>query len=256
MIYEVMLDIIDHGPVRELKLARPPANALNSELIAALREQVNAAQSDDGPRALVLSGQPRMFSAGLDVAALLKLDRAALHKTWQDFFGVMYAIVTSRIPIAAAITGHSPAGGAVLALFCDYRIMARGDFKIGLNEVQVGLMLPSVIHKALAFAVGPRQAERLAVGGLLISPDEAYRVGLIDELTAVEDTVAHALTWAEALIKLPPEAQRRTRAIARAGLISAFDDFDDQQVESFVEGWFSDETQTAMKALVARLSKK
>src|SRR5215218_9698812 len=133
-----MIQTFDHGPVRELRLDRPPANALSPELIAALRDAVEAAPGD-GARALVISGSPRMFSGGLDVPLLVQLDRPAILATWRDFYAMIRALATSTIPVVAAITGHSPAGGAVISLFCDARIMTDGDFKIGLNEVQVGL---------------------------------------------------------------------------------------------------------------------
>jgi len=132
-----VLESIRHDATLELKLARPPVNALDPRLVAALREAVTAAPAQ-GARAIVMSGQPGLFSAGLDVPHLLTLDRAAMIAFWGELFGLLRAIARSPIPTVAAITGHSPAGGAVLAIFCDYRVMARGAFRIGLNEVQVG----------------------------------------------------------------------------------------------------------------------
>ncbi|WP_428265584.1 enoyl-CoA hydratase/isomerase family protein [Haliangium sp.] len=250
-----MLDVIDHGPVRELRLAHPPVNALCPELIAALYEQVTTAAGEGGPEALVLSGRPGMFSAGLDVPVLIKLDRAAIAEVWRQFFGLMQALARSPIPVVAAISGHSPAGGAVLALFCDYRIMAEGKFKIGLNEVQVGLPLPTPIYKALVYAVGRRQAERLGVAGLMMSPEEALQVGLVDELCDPEQTAARALEWAEGMLRLPPQARTRTRELARRELAATFDGFSDEVRMSFVESWFGDETQSTLRAVVARMGK-
>jgi len=117
-----------------------------------------------------------MFSAGLDVPVLLKLDRPAMDAVWRDFYALMNALASSHIPIAVAITGHAPAGGTVLALFCDWRVAAEGDSKIGLSE-QVGLPLPPVILSALRRLVGARPAERLAVTGRLVSPSDAAILG-------------------------------------------------------------------------------
>jgi enoyl-CoA hydratase/carnithine racemase len=148
-----MLDTIRHDTLLELRLARPPANALDPALVAALRAAIDAAPAG-GARGIVLSGRPGMFSGGLDVPALMALDRASLRQFLADFFGLCGALAASRIPIVAAITGHSPAGGAVLSIFCDYRVMARSvdpakPFRIGLNEVQVGLSVPAVIEGRL-----------------------------------------------------------------------------------------------------------
>src|SRR5882757_2964240 len=167
-----MIKTLDHGAIRELRLDRPPVNALSPELIGALKKAIEFAPTD-GARALVLSGAPGRFSGGLDVPLLLGLDRPAMATLWRDFYALLGAIAGSTIPIVAALTGHAPAGGTVLALFCDYRIMAEGDYKIGLNEVQVGIPVPPVILAGLRRLVGLRLGERLAVGGGLFPPREA-----------------------------------------------------------------------------------
>ncbi len=144
-----MIDSIDHGAVRELRLNRPPANALSPELIPALMRAVDEAPKH-GTRALVLSGSPGRFCGGLDVPLLLTLDKPGLTAMWRDFYSMMCVMAACPVPMAAAITGHAPAGGTVLTLFADYRIVAEGDWKLGLNEVQVGLTLPPVIFLGAA----------------------------------------------------------------------------------------------------------
>src|SRR5439155_13782368 len=119
------------------------------------------------------------------------------------------------IPVVAALTGHSPAGGTVLAVFADYRIMAEGPYKLGLNEVQVGLPVPEVLVRGLQYLVGTRQAARLAVGGLLLDPAEALKVGLVDELAPAEQVAARAIAWAADLLTRPPTAMAATRKLAR-----------------------------------------
>ncbi len=249
-----MILTTNHGAVRELRLNRPPVNALNMELVAALRQAVETAPQD-GVRALVLSGAPGRFSAGLDVPLLLGLDRAAMAALWREFYALMKALAGSTIPIAAAITGHAPAGGTVLPLFCDWRVGAQGDFKLGLSEVQVGIVLPSMILAALRRQVGPRQAERLAVTGVLISPQEALNVGLVDELVAAERVVSRALEWCQAVLALPAEAMAVTRRNARADLASLCDNLE-PELEAVVEAWWGPQTQHALRAMVERLGKK
>ena len=250
-----MLQTLDHGPVRELRLDRPPANALSPDLIAALRQAVEAAPGE-GARALVLSGSPHMFSGGLDVPHLIQLDRPAIAATWRDFYAMMRALATCPVPLAAAVTGHAPAGGAVLSLFCDYRVMSEGDFKIGLNEVPVGIPLPPVIFKAMRRVVGSRQAERLSVQGLLISGDEALRVGLVDELAAPERVVERAVEWCRSLLALPPRAMAATRDLARADLATLFAEETGAEIESVLEDWFGEETQRTLRGLMEKLAKK
>lgn len=250
-----MIQTTDHGPIRELRLDRPPANALNRGLITTLRDAVETAPRE-GAKALVLAGSPGWFSGGLDVPDLLPRDRTEIGATWRDFYAMMRALAASPIPIAAAITGHSPAGGAVIALYCDFRIMADGDWKIGLNEVPVGIPLPPVIFRALRRLVGPREAERLAVSGSLIPGPEAARIGLVDELVPAEQVVERALDRCRGLLALPPVAMARTRQTARADLVRLFHELPEDEIPAVLDDWFSAETQGVLRALVERLAQR
>ena len=251
-----MLEIQDHDRnVRELRLARPPANALDPALIAALTAAVAGAPAA-GARALVVSGRPGMFSGGLDVPVLMGLDRPAMERFLGDFLILLRTLALSEIPVVAAVTGHAPAGGAVIAIHCDHRVMAEGGFRIGLNEVQVGLPLPRVIHSTLVRVVGVRQAERLAVGGLMIGAGEAREIGLVDELVPPELVVERALERARDYVALPARAMRATRALARRDLADSFAREERATWEAFVADWFSAETQGALAALVDRLKKR
>ncbi|MEO7431575.1 MAG: enoyl-CoA hydratase/isomerase family protein [Dokdonella sp.] len=250
-----MLDLIQHDDIHELRLARPPVNALDPQLVKLLREAVEASPGH-GARALVLSGSPGMFSAGLDVPALMQLDRAAFRVFWGDFFGLCAALARAPIPVVAAITGHAPAGGAVLAIMCDYRIMARGAFKIGLNEVQVGLSVPECIQMALRRLVGTYRAERLMVEGAMLDAEQAHVVGLVDELVDTDLVVARAVIWLGELLGLPPQAMSATRRMARADLAEVFADPARLPVDEFLDGWFAPEAQRSLAALVARLKSR
>ncbi len=252
-----MLDRIAHDSITELRLARPPANALNADLLATLREAI-AAEVEAGTEAIVLSGREGLFSAGLDVPELLTLDRDGIARLWRELFGVIRALASCPVPVAAAVTGHSPAGGAVLTLFCDWRVMAEGppsetQFRIGLNEVQVGLTLSESIYGPLRRLVGRRSAEKLAVAGALLPAAEAHRLGWIDELAPVGEVVERAVGYLRGLLALPRTAMLSTRALLRADLMAMIDE-DEGVEERVTELWFSDETQAAMKAMVARLA--
>ena len=248
-----MLETTRHDAILELRLARPPVNALDPALVERLRAAVVEAPAQ-GARAIVLSGQPGLYSAGLDVPSLLALDRKGMIAFWQQFLGLVRALARSPIPIVAAITGHSPAGGAVLAIFCDYRVMARGPYRIGLNEVQVGLTVPEPIQVGLRRLVGAYRAERLMVAGAMIEADEAQRIGFVDELVDVAEVVPRALDWCRTLLALPHEAMSSTRRLARADLHAALDETD--VGEEFADVWFADEAQSTLRALVAKLKAK
>ena len=254
-----MLETHRHEAVVELRLARPPVNALDSQLVRQLRTAIESAPAL-GARGIVLSGRTGMFSAGLDVPALLQLKRPELIAFFRDFFALCNAIASSPIPVVAAITGHSPAGGAVLSIFCDYRVMARSvdaakPFRIGLNEVQVGLTVPTVIQLGLQRLVGPYRAERLMVAGAMLQPEQALAVGLVDEVVNADEVVSRAIEWLREQFKSPQLAMLGTRQIARRDLVKIFEYPENLELDDFADSFFGSETQSTLKALVAKLKK-
>jgi enoyl-CoA hydratase/carnithine racemase len=247
-----MIDRIVHGEIHELRLNRPPVNALSPELLGAIAAEVREAP-ENGAAAVVISGRDGLFSAGLDLPALLALDGPALGHALEAFFDAMEALASSAIPVSAAITGHSPAGGAILALFCDWRVMARGDFAIGLNEVRIGIAMPEVVAALAARTVGPRTAETLCVSGRLVSPEQALEIGLVDALAAPERVVDEALSWCGLVLESPAAALAATRSTVRRDLVELVQSRRQRDIELLAERWFEPEVQATLHAVVAKL---
>ena len=249
-----MIDIIEHGVIHEIRMNRPPVNALDPELLSALVAAVESAPGK-GARGLILSGGERVFSGGLDVPYLLGQDRAGLAACWSLFFSAARALARSPVPVVAAIAGHNPAGGCVLALCCDYRVMARGPFRIGLNETQVGLVVPDAIQYLMRRVVGNQRAERLIVAGTMIESEQAHAIGLVDALTDSGEVLQMSLAWLTELLALPSSPMLATRRLARADIVHALDAFSDAELNGFLDGWYSADSQAALQALLARLKK-
>jgi 3,2-trans-enoyl-CoA isomerase len=249
---EVMINRLIHGDVHVLRLNRPPVNALSPDLLRLLAEEVRHAP-ERGAKALILTGGEGMFSAGLDVPLLLALDRKSLGAALVTFFDAIESLASSAVPLVAAITGHSPAGGAVLALCCDWRVMAAGEYTIGLNEVRIGIPIPDVVAALATHAVGPRVAESLCVSGRLVAAEEALRIGLIDEVAPMKDVVDTALRWCERLIEAPAQALTDTRSVVRRNLVEAIRSCREEDTRRLADLWFQPELQSAMRALVERL---
>lgn len=248
-----VIEIQQNKSITEIRLAHPPANALGPELVRALAAAITDAPGA-GAKGIVLSGAPGMFSAGLDLPALLALDKAAISVFWHDFVGLIRMLADMPIPVAAAITGHSPAGGAVLALCCDYRVMAEGRYKIGLNEVRVGLPLPAVLFEALTLVVGRRKAALLGGEGVLLEPQQALAARFVDELAGPENVVPQARQWLESVLALPAHAYGETRRRARAPLRKVMADATAAPaIDAIVDSWFHDETQANLHRVVAEL---
>jgi len=122
--------------------------------------------------------------------------------------------------------------------------------------VQVGLPVPRVILAALVRLVGERQAEHLAVHGLLVSPDEALRTGLVDTVVAQDEVIPAALEWCRKITALPSVAMQTTRNALRADFKVLFDTLGPATGEEMTRVWFSAETQSVLRALVDKLAAK
>jgi enoyl-CoA hydratase/carnithine racemase len=250
-----MIETHSHGSVLELRLARPPVNALDGELLSRIVESVEAAPGD-GAEAIVLSGRPGMFSAGLDVPALIQLEPVDLERTLTRLFDAMECLASSPVPVAAAITGHSPAGGAVLALFCDRRVMAEGGYGIGLTEVQVGIPLPASIALVAGLVAGHRGAEQICPTGALMDPEQALAAGFVHELAPLEEVIPTAVRWCESMLALPRRAMLLTRSIFRNAVLDILREHRASDVARFREEWFAEETQAELKSLVEQLKSR
>ncbi|HIY70312.1 MAG TPA: enoyl-CoA hydratase/isomerase family protein [Candidatus Luteimonas excrementigallinarum] len=250
-----LIQTIKHGRIHELRLARPPVNAINPALCQALCEAMDSAIAN-GAEGLVLSGGPKVFSAGLDVPLLLSIqeDGQALYDAWNGFFDAARALAACPVPVAAAIAGHAPAGGCVLALCCDWRVMAEGPFGIGLNETQVGIAIPPGIMRLMQRTVGARQAEALLLAGAMVESSRALDIGLVDELAAADAVVARAADRINLLLDLPRAPMLATRKLLRADLVEAVSPAS-MQLEQCLESWRSADTQQALRAMVARIGK-
>lgn len=250
-----MIDIHLHGPFTHLRLARPPVNALDPTLCLSLASAIDEAVTGD-TRGILLSGGAKVFSAGLDVPYLMSLgeDPNGLRAAWQAFFAAARALANCPVPVAVAMEGHAPAGGCVLALCCDHRVMADAPIRIGLNETQVGLAVPEGVQHLLRRTVGQRTAERMLLVGAMVDAREAHAIGMIDALATPGEAEAQALAWLQDIDRLPRTPMLATRALGRADMIEALA-IDTLDIEQPLRDWWHPDTQAALRGLLARLGK-
>lgn len=197
-----------------IKIDRPPVNALNVPLLEGLIEAISQVASR-ADHAIILSGVSGRFCAGLDTKELAAAAGEERTIIMSLLSRMLNTVAGCPIPVVAAITGHCLGGGAVLAALCDYRVMGRGDYKIGLPEVTLGLELPEKVHRILARLVGARLAQRLCEEGLLLDPEQAYRANLVDDLVESHCVVSTVLDWSNRILSLPQETMLAVQREAR-----------------------------------------
>lgn len=209
-------------------MQRGTANALEQSLVDELREVFRSSTKDDQIKGIVLTGRERFFSAGLDLITLYDYDEEQLTHFWRSFITLLQHMTAWPKPLVAAISGHAPAGGCLLALTADYRIMAAGDYQIGLNEVAVGIMVPEAIFNLYRFWIGDQAAHTMLLEGKLVKPDEALRLNMIHEVQPEAEVLARAEKQLQRYLNLPSDAWLRSKTNIRRRLNQALQlDFDE-----------------------------
>jgi enoyl-CoA hydratase len=251
----VPVDVRDEeGGIRILTLARPPANALDAELIAELGEATRAAGTDERVRAVILRGNDRFFSGGLDLKKMAGGEAPRVSEFgYGDGIGALWTLPK---PTIAEVRGHAIAGGAILLLACDFRISARGVHKIGLNETPIGLAFPPGAFEISRLAIAHTHFGRAILEGELYSPEEALRVGYLQELVDPDRLSARCLELARKVATFPAGAYAYNKAMLQKPALERCMNEPEADKQRRFEVWTSEETLNAFLARAQGLSKK
>ena len=239
-----------------ISIDRAPVNAINHDLILELKNALDSFKQNESISGVILEGREGIFSAGLDITYLFPKDREYIEKFWKDFSSLLITMFSFSKPLYSSISGHCPAGGTVMVIMTDYRIMADGKYVIGLNEVDVGLTVPYGLGHVFQYVVGQRNAEDLLLKAKLISPQEAISVGLIDEvcdLNKLLDTTLDRISIASSLYS---NQQAQTKKILRESTLQIFENNLDQDTQLILDSWFSNSGQKRLEFLYNKLQKK
>ena len=237
------------GDVMLVRIEGGKANAMTGELLSTIEQRIDDFEMSSA-RAAVITGYDTYFSAGLAIPALIDLPRAAMYRFMDHFARVMLRVFACEKPIVAAINGHAIAGGCVLALMCDYRVIANDErIRIGLNETQLGIGLPAVVLEPLRSQVPVTSLTSLALNGALVSPQQALALGLVHEVGGDANAVAARLA------AIPSVAAAQVKRALRRPVIDAVTRATGD-TDAWLDTWFSEEAQLRLRAAVAKISAK
>jgi len=185
------------------------ANALSPAVIAALDAALTRAEDAGEAQvgAMLIAGAPGMLSGGFDLA-VMRSSAAAAGQLVTDGGTFIARLFGSEIPVVIACSGHAVAAGALLLLGADARIGARGAFRIGLIETQIGLVLPRWAAELARERLSPRQLQFATVGAQMYDPDGAVAVGFLDGVVEPDTLDASAREEAQRWAALPRAAYR------------------------------------------------
>lgn len=239
-----------------ITLNRGKSNALNRELIEELGDMLKNIENDQNIGGAIITGRESFFSAGLDLIELYNYNESEVESFWQLFLDFIARIVSFKKPLVAAINGHSPAGGCVIALACDARIMAQGKYIIGLNEVPVGIIVPQSIFKLYSFWIGDANASRSLLEGKLFSPDEASAIGLIDEVVNPESILTAAERKIRKYMAFEANTWQQSKLNIRKALIAEAQKDQKEDLQKMLVQWWAPSTRAILKTIIDSLQNK
>jgi enoyl-CoA hydratase len=250
-----MIELSTHGAVAVLRIAHGKANALDIELCDALCAQFEALRPA-APRAVVLTGQGKMFSAGVDLLRLGEGGGAYVRKFLPALHRLYDTVFFFPKPVLAAVNGHAIAGGCVLQCCADKRIAARDGGRIGVTEILVGVPFPTLAFEIMRFATAPKFFADGILSGATFPPEGALARGLVDELAPPEALLDRAVAAAKTLAALSPPAFVQSKQQIRQPVADAMERHGKRIDAAAEEIWTAPATLDRVRDYVARTLKK
>lgn len=239
-----------------ISLDRGKSNAINAEMVDELQKMIINVEKDENIGGVILTGKEGFFTAGLDLIELYDYDEDQIKTFWTKFLDLVKTLTLFKKPMVAAISGHSPAGGCVLAICCDYRVMAEGKYIIGLNEVPVGIIVPEGIFELYAFWIGKAKAYQYLLEGKLLGVDEALSVGLIDATSNIDSLMTAAQKKIATYLHYSPVTWQQTKLNLRKDLIAKVAQDQTDILDLMLKQWWSPSTRSILKTIIQNLQRR
>ncbi len=238
-----------HDGIVTLTLARGKVNAINGPVVDQMHKQLKSLEHDPEAKAIVLTGAGKFFSFGFDVPEFLSFDKARFTQFLTAFTDLHTYLFLYPKPVVAALNGHTIAGGCMLALACDYRVMATGKARVSLNELGFGASVFAGITEMLRFAVGSANATKVLYSGSMYSAEEAKSIGLIDEVAAEQDVMDAAAKMASTLGSKHPPAFAGIKSLLRKTIAEDIMRRQADSIREFVDIWYSKHTWANLQSI-------
>ena len=249
------LRIEQQGPLAILRLDKGRGNAIDDALLADLTVWATEAAKDDALRGVLLaSAHPKLFCPGLDLLSLVERDREEMRDFMARFAQTLWSLYGLLKPMVASVNGAAVAGGCILALTADARVLARGA-AIGLNEVRIGIPLPWSVVMLLKSTVAASAVAEVALLGRNFEGDDALRVGLADVVVEREKLEGVALARLQEFAEKDALAFGATKGWMRSQTVAAMKAHEAETNDVWLDSWFSAPTRERLTQMVSALKK-
>lgn len=244
-----------------LTMQNMPVNSLSLEMCRDLAQAIiDAEQIREIEGLLLQSNSSTTFSAGIDIREMNKPDQHRLVHFWESFQDLYMTLYGSRLACVAAIEGYALAGGCMLTLCCDYRIMTMSGEKqhptIGLNETKLGIAAPPWLANQMMDTIGHRKAEISLQLGKVYTPEQALDINLIDEVVPSYQVRERSTEVLQTLIQIPPQARYASKMLVRKSRIDSLKLERQKDIDFFVNFVTQPSTQKKLSEYLNALAAK
>lgn len=249
-----MIETHEQNGIVTLQLAHGKASALDLELVEGLARAIAELSVSDA-RAVILTGSGSIFSAGVDLFRLVDGGREYAAQFLPALSRMLLDLFSLPKPVVVAVNGHAIAGGCLFALAADYRLMATGKGRIGIPELLVGVPFPPAVVETVRFVVPPQHLQMLMYTGSTFAPEEALRLGLVDELVEPDALASRAAEMAQHFASLPSEAFALAKRQLRDKTLDRAKHYAHELDATVLEQWSSEETLGRIREYLAKTVK-
>ena len=233
--------------IATLTLTRGKVNALNGQVVDQMKESLKALENDPEVKSIIITGAGKFFSFGFDIPEFLSFTKAQFTEYIINFSDLYTYIFLYPKPVVAALNGHTIAGGCMLALACDYRVMAAEKAKISLNEICFGASVFAGSTEMLRYWTGSAKAQEILFSGAMYTAGQAKDLGLVHETADENDLMKTARNAAHNFASKYPPAFAGIKSLLRKSIVEDMMRREKASIKEFVDIWYSPETWTNLQ---------
>ena len=237
------------GEIATATLSRGKVNALNEPMVEELTKSFEDLAIDNAVKSIIFTGTGKFFSFGFDVPEFLSYPKDDFVRYLEKFTKLYTDVFLFPKPVVAALNGHTIAGGCMLATACDSRLMVTGKARISLNEITFGAPVPAGSVEMLRYCVGSRHAQSILYSGAMYSAEQAFELGLVDQVSSEYALAEDARKVAQELAQKDSSAFRTTKHLLRKPVAEQMIKREKDAILEFVDIWYSEQTWENLKEI-------
>ncbi len=243
------MQVSKDGEIATVTLNRGKVNALNEPMVEELTKSFEDLETDNEVRSIIFTGSGKFFSFGFDVPEFLNYSKSDFIRYLEKFTNFYTYLFLFPKPIVAALNGHTIAGGCMLATACDFRLMVTGKAKISLNEITFGSPVLAGSVEMLKYCVGSRNAQSIVYSGAMYSAEEAFKLGLVDQVSSENVLTEDARKVAQEFAQKDSSAFRGIKHLLCQPAAEEMIKREKDVILEFVDIWYSEQTWENLKAI-------